>query len=365
MLKKITLISLIVMIAMLIVTAVLAPFAVSQVADAVASVDDAYSIQEERLTIPADGVKTVSFDYGKWIQSVELLPSPDGAIHLFSDGYAVRDSQFSYSIEPEHGHLEIGRYNTGNWNGLSAITPDNLMVSLSSLFNHNEPSVQLYLPKGIAYDLDSWMAGVNHWNEADVDTYYAEETGEYNDGTVYKNGEMPIQPEPVTPQQPIVEVPLTAEDQTALRDSLESLGNDLRAAYDLYLEEGDGNLLWDDMGSQIDQAHILYQELLLSGNPHVSVDEMVDLAPRIYEVLHLYAEKNQTECDRQRIQRQYRDGLLEKEDFYMQDLELDRREEELENTLDTPEYDQIEDMIDDLEARLGLHTLFAEELDLD
>ncbi len=363
MLKKITVISLIVMIAMLLATAVLAPFAVSQVAEAVGTVVETYSTQEERLVIPAEGVKTVSFDHGRWIQSVELLPSPDGDIHVFSDEYAVRDSQFSYSIEPEHGHLEIGRYSTNGWNGLSAISPDNLMISLSSLFNQNDPSVQLYLPKGVAYDLDSWMVGINHWNEAEVETYYAEETGEYNDGTVYKDGTMFIEPEPDISQQPVVDVPLTQEEQTALRDSLDLAGMNLDGAYQLYLELGDTERLWNDIGTAIDEAHILYQKLLISSG--LSADEMVNLAPNIYEVLQLYAEQNQVECDRLRLQRQYRDGLLEKEDFYMQDLELDHREEELDNTLDTSEYDRIEDMIDELEERLGLHTLFAEELDLD
>ena len=196
-----------------------------------------------------------------------------------------------------------------------------------------------------------------------VDTYYAEETGEYNDGASYKNGDMPIPPEPDASQQPVVEVPLTQEEQTALRDSLELAGQDLKSAYDLYLENGDSDLLWTGIGAHIEQAHSLYQELLFAGG--LSADEVVNLAPRIYDVLNLYAEQNQIECDRLRLQRQYRDGLLEKEEFYMQDLELDRREEELDNTLDTPEYDQIEDMIDELEDRLGLHTLFAEELDLD
>ena len=363
MLKKITVISLIVMVVMLLATAVLAPFAISQVAEKVGTVVDAYSTQEERLVIPAEGVKTVSFDHGHYISAVTLLPSPDGDIHVYSDGYAVRDSQFSYSIEKEHGHLEIGRCHRSDLNGLSAITPENLMVSLSGLFYPNGVSVQLYLPKGIAYDLDSWMVGINHWNEAEVETYYAEETGEYNDGTSYKDGTMFIQPEPDISQQPVADVPLTQEEQTALRERLDLAGMNLDGAYQLYLELGDTERLWNDIGTAIDEAHILYQELLISNG--LSADEMVNLAPNIYEVLQLYAEQNQVECDRLRLQRQYRDGLVEKEDFYMQDLELDHREEELDNTLDTPEYDRIEDMIDELEERLGLHTLFAEELDLD
>ena len=101
MLKKITVISLIVMVVMLLATAVLAPFAISQVAEKVGTVVESYSIQEERLVIPAEGVKTVSFDHGHYISAVTLLPSPDGDIHVYSDGYAVRDSQFSYSIEKE------------------------------------------------------------------------------------------------------------------------------------------------------------------------------------------------------------------------------------------------------------------------
>ena len=56
MLKKITVISLIVMIVMLLATAVLAPFAVSQTAEAVTSVVESYRVQKGRLVIPAEGV---------------------------------------------------------------------------------------------------------------------------------------------------------------------------------------------------------------------------------------------------------------------------------------------------------------------
>jgi len=360
MLKKITVIALIVMLVMLLTTAVLAPFAVSQVAEQVTTVVDTYSTQKERLTIPAEGVKTVSFDHGQWVQSMELLPSPDGEIHVYSDEYAVRDSQFSYSIDKEHGHLEIGRYPLGGWNGLSALTPDNLMVSLSGLFNQNDPSVQLYLPKGIAYDLDSWMVGVNHWKEDEVETYYAEQSGDYNqkeEASIVSPDAQPVEPDKDAANTPDPESDIRKK---AVEKATLNNGALLEAARS-YADNGDDTAFWDAVSPMLEELADLYAEqVMLSGSENWLE---IDLSETFREYMSLQLEESLLEVEQERLEKAYRNNLITKAEYYESDLELDYEQETIENTLDG--MDAAEDLLERIERSNGVTTLFVEGFDSD
>ena len=357
--KKICIAALIVFLVSLVAGAVLAPIAIADIAESTGPVNQAHSQMEERFSLSAEGIKTVSFDNGSYIRTMRIKPSPDDQIHVWSDGYVALSSQFSYAMNSEMGHLEVGRYEKLGHDSVSWLSRSNLPLMLARAFNRETPSVELYLPQGVAYDMDSWSVGMTEV-DPEVEVYYAHQTGEYN-----QLEEAPIVPpdaEPAAPEEHMPDVPVSETDirKIAVERATESNGALLEAARD-YAETGDEQAFWDAVSPIISELAGLYAEQAMLADG--AVWQGIDLQSAFEQYMTLQTAESLLELKQERLEKAYRDGLILKVDFYEQDLELDSEQELLEEERDAME--EMEELLERIERSNGVTTLLVEGFDAD
>lgn len=355
MIKKISIVSLIVLIVVLVTGALLAPLAVADVMEATAEIDAAYSQMEERLVIPADGVSTVSFDEGNFIQSVQVMVSPDEAIHLFSNGYIAIDSSFSYSVDYSTGHLELGRYYSESsfLRGFSWISRENLPIFLAEALNDVTPQVELYLPAGVAYDLDSWTVG-STTAELGVETYRATETGDYNDIIISD----PIEDALDEWEEETLEDSLYRLDAEQLRqqtlEAAEKYDERLIEAAMTYYEDGDENAFWEIVEPMYERLASLYDAQLGRSTDEESAGYYADFC----DYFSVQLQKSLRTLEQQQLEDQWQKNAIAKAEYYERDLELDDDITDLNANLAATE--STRQLLDNLEMNNGKITAFVQ-----
>ena len=348
MIKKLSIISLVVLLAALVMGALIAPIAVGDVARATGDIDAAYAPTEELLVIPAEGVKTVSFDNGNYIQTVRLHPSPDGDIHVYSDGYTQMESQFSYALDHATGHLEVGRYLLNNWKDLSWLSRENLPILLARSFNSETPCVELYLPAGVAYDMDSWCVGETFADPA-VETYYARSTGDYNQLTETEERLLTDETSQAAQEQNQTLRDLSAESDELLLDICRR-----------YAADGDEALFWQNAEPLIGSVAAAYARQAGYADGLGQWRDM-DLEPAVYEYMYWVCAQTRLDLEELRLERAYRQGGLTKTDYYAADLANDDAEQEAEDILEA--MDELHGLLENIQDMTGAHSLLVDGLD--
>lgn len=355
MIKKISIVSMIVLIVVLVTGALLAPLAVADVMEATAEIDAAYSQMEERLVIPADGVSTASFDEGYYIRYLRVKVSPDEDIHLYSNDYIASDSSFSYSVGLNTGHLEIGRYyNESSFRrGFTWISRENLPVLLAEALSDSTAQVELYLPAGVAYDLDSWAVG-STTVETGVETYRATETGDYNDITISD----PVEDDWDEWEEETLEDSLYRLDAEQLRqqtlEAAEKYDERLIEAAMTYYEDGDENTFWEIVEPMYERLASLYDAQLGRSTD----DESAGYYDDFCNYFSVQLQKSLRTLEQQRLEAQWQENAISKADFYEQDLELDDDITDL--SADLAAIEGIRQLLDDLEINNGKTTAFVQ-----
>ena len=345
MIKKLSIISLVVLLAALVVGALIAPIAVGDVAKATGNIDANYAPVREQLVIPATGVKTVSFDNGNYIQTVKLHPSPDGDIHVYSDGYTEMDSQFSYALDHATGHLEVGRYLLNNWKSLSWLSRENLPILLARGFNSETPCVELYLPAGVAYDMDSWRVGET-FADPGVETYYARSTGDYNQLTETEEGLLTDETSQAAQEQSQVLRDLAAESDELLLSLCRR-----------YAADGDEALFWQNAEPLIGSVAAAYAQRAAYADGLGQWRDM-DLETAIFEYMYWVCTQTRLDLEELRLERAYHQGGLTKTDYYAADLANDDAEQEAEDNLEARE--ELHDLLENIQEMTGAHSLLVD-----
>ncbi len=349
MIKKVSLISLVVFLVVLVSGALLAPIAVADMVEASAEQDAVYGQMKECLVIPAEGITTTSFDEGNFIEHVKVRISPDDKIHLYSNGYTNINSSFSYSINYETGHLDIGRYTENRWNEFAWLSRENLPILLAGIFSESYSTVELYLPAGISYDLDSWMVGTNEV-ELGLETYHGYDSEALPDEIVggEYDAEYEWEEEPDEPQL------MDAEQlrQQVVEDA-EKYNDRLHEAALLYYEDGDEDAFWLVAEPMCERLAALYDAQLGRQNDEESAGYDIDFV----DYFHMQLQKSLREVERARLEAQWNNKTIAKADYYERDLELD---DELANlNADLVVFESTHQQLVSLEQANGLATGFV------
>lgn len=148
MLKKTAVVSFVLLILFIIIFAALTPLATADMITMMQSGLDEYSAPVELLCEPADGITSVKVA-GDWIDDLLVVPSPNGDIHVLTDGFRV----FPVEIEPFNdgsGCLQLSF--SMNKNAAKALSRESIVRMVTAELNDRSTNrIILQLPEGVNF----------------------------------------------------------------------------------------------------------------------------------------------------------------------------------------------------------------------
>lgn len=358
MLKKLMIVSSIVLLVCLMAGAVLTPMAVADTISMADKTSDKYSAVNEQLSISSDGITEVSLENGRIVEKLVVKPSPDGKIHVYTDGFHEPDTQFTYVVNEEQQFLTLSNYWRGDYNPWKSLTRENILKQIVREFSRRSPYVELQLPDGVAYDLDSptvWEAEIDPQVESIHSGRYSDPWEHDDAADEYDEGdEMPL--ESIDPASG-----LTAEQMLEISRTVMAQNDQMLQAYRAYGENSDQTIFWETANLNISTTAPLLARL--SGR--TDEWEQEELAQVLIEYMTAVAEKSLLEIAQDNLELEYRQGRWDKETYYAMDLDYDREQENWEMRIDDLDsiYD-LDEQFDRFETVLGFELVLAEDRDL-
>lgn len=152
MLKKIAIVSSIVLVVCLIAFTAMFPIAVSDSVKLAQQAAPAYSVLSELMQYSSENVESVEL-IGSWIDSLEVRPSVDNKIHILTDNYRIPSATFVPYFS-ENGKLQL-HCKIKSSNAISMLTRENIQRSIiASLNDASVNRIILELPASVSFISD-------------------------------------------------------------------------------------------------------------------------------------------------------------------------------------------------------------------
>ena len=357
MLKKVAIGSAITLLVCLIVMALLAPKAVADTIDMAEDMKSKYEAVNEQLSVTPDNVAAVTFSGGYGVQLLQVTPSPDHKIHIYTDDFHLPNTQFTYVVDEETGMMAISNYWRGNpWKEL---TRENILKQIVREFSGSTPYVELQLPEGVAYDLHS----INVWSyelDQEVQTMRSGRYG-YSEDDEYYDEPLDGESSSAEPVDPVTG--LSAERVLEITRSVMEENNRMRDTYRAYAARSiEAPAFWDTVHPLLGRT----AKLLAPLAGYADEWETDELADQLNQYMDLAVTRNLSKIGQKRLDQQYLAGEIEKEEYYSRDLEYDSEQSNLEDQMNSVDYDgSMDDLFDRFEQALGFELVFAEDVDLE
>ena len=321
MLKKISVASAILLLVCILVSIALLPFAIDDFGKMVSQYEAAHSGYTLFYEKDAEGVSFLHLN--DYYEDLEVVESPDGVIRAYARESIPYSVSYAEMQKPD-GQLTLDRrYSSlGGSNFSREYMVDRLLASMS-----NNNVFRLEVPKNLPVKVSSYYR-LSNPQELDVSLYQPapEEFPQQEES----------RPERLTNQQAREYYNKAA----SVDRELETLVNQYelgQISENAYLEER--TLLLDSYANVI--SSLFAGTLSLEGEDYAPILEKAQ-----YDLEEEYIEATQA-----RLERDFRNGTLPKEQYYEQDLELERQKTEIEGLQE--QYPEAENLLDRLENMYG------------
>lgn len=323
MLKKISIGSAILLLVCILVSIALLPFAIDDFGKMVAQYEAAHSGYEQFYEKNPEGITTLYLN--DYYEDLEIVESGDGMIR--ASARETNPYTVSYAeILDADGQLTLDlRYNSGSGSNFNReYMVESILASMSGGNRH----FRLEVPKGIAVKVRNYYRLTNP-QELDVSLYQKTE---------------PVHSVENETSEPLY---LNGEQARAYYTKATNLDLSLENLVRKYeLGEISADKYQEERTSLLESYSELLSELF-AGTERMQDEDFSS----ILEKTQYDLEEDFIEATQSRLERDFRDKVLTKEEYYQQDLELERQKKEVEDLQD--QYPQAEELLDLLEEIYG------------
>ena len=322
MLKKISVASAILLLVCILVSIALLPFAIDDFGKMVSQYETAHSGYTLFYEKDTEGISSLYLS--DYYEDLEIVESPDGVIRAYARESIPYSVSYAEMLEPD-GQLTLER----RYNGLSGnnFSREYMVDRVLASMSNSSYSFRLEVPKDLPVKVTNYYRLTNP-QELDVSLYQPEPE------------ELP-QPEESRPERLTNQQAREYYNKAASVDrELETLVNQYKLGQiseNEYLEER--TLLLDSYADVL--SGLFMGTLSLEGEDYASILEKTQ-----YDLQEDYIE-----ATHERLELDFRNGNLTKEQYYEQDLELERQKTEVEGFQE--QYLEAEDLLDLLENMYG------------